>query len=218
MPFDEKIRIKTLIWCDRHCCWCKKACGVNIEIHHIIPEEKGGSDDLENAIPLCFDCHSEVERYNVKHPKGTKYKKEELIARREQVYDEYTRHLVPPIEYRITQKLGGGKKRTFPDVGFKISNLGDHLPVRVLVNIGSVMDDTVIPVPSNHYTGKKIWNLNPRRGFSGHFEVSEKLIPKGKPLELRVNLTIIDQSEREHKFLPMSFIYVKDGNNWYAEP
>ena len=218
MPFDEKVRIKILLWCDRHCCLCKKACGVNIEVHHIIPSSKSGSDDLENAIPLCFDCHSEVERYNAEHSKGTKYKKEELIARREQVYDEYTRHLVPPIEYRITQELGGGKKRTFPDVGFKIGNVGDHLPARVLVNIGSVMDDTVIPVLKNARACQKKWNLNPRTVFSGHFQVSEQLIPKRKSLELRVTLTIIDQFDREHKYLPTSFIYEKDGSYWYAEP
>lgn len=96
MPFDEKIRNRVLLWCDRHCCLCKKACGINIEVHHIIPENQGGNSELDNAIPLCFECHSNVGNYNVQHPRGTKYKPDELKARREQIYEEYTRHLVPP--------------------------------------------------------------------------------------------------------------------------
>ena len=35
MPFDEKVRKKVLLWCDRHCCLCRKPCGINIEVHHL---------------------------------------------------------------------------------------------------------------------------------------------------------------------------------------
>jgi HNH endonuclease len=28
-----------------------------VEVHHIIPQADGGSDDLENAAPLCASCH-----------------------------------------------------------------------------------------------------------------------------------------------------------------
>ena len=110
MAFDQKLRTAVLLWCDRHCCLCKKACGVNIEVHHIIPEASGGSNDIDNALPLCFNCHSEVSRYNTEQPMGTKYKPEELKARREQVYEEFTRHLVPPIHYEITNYLPPTKR------------------------------------------------------------------------------------------------------------
>lgn len=98
-------------------CLCKKPCGVNIEVHHLVPENQGGTDDLDNAIPLCFDCHSEVMRYNQEHPRGTKYKQDELRPRREQVYEKFTRHLVPPIGYRITQEVPNVGNRTFPREG-----------------------------------------------------------------------------------------------------
>ena len=32
------------------------------------------ADDIDNAIPLCFDCHGAVQHYNDEHPRGTKYK------------------------------------------------------------------------------------------------------------------------------------------------
>jgi 5-methylcytosine-specific restriction endonuclease McrA len=60
MPFPSEIREKLLLWCDRHCCLCKKACDVFIECHHIVPEAQGGGDDEDNAMPVCFDCHAKL--------------------------------------------------------------------------------------------------------------------------------------------------------------
>ncbi|HEY1937090.1 MAG TPA: HNH endonuclease [Candidatus Angelobacter sp.] len=56
MSFSQTDVEKALISCGRHCCLCHKFCGTNIELHHIVPESKGGLDVLDNAIPLCFDC------------------------------------------------------------------------------------------------------------------------------------------------------------------
>src|SRR4030042_1579077 len=134
--FNEADKIRCLLWCNRHCCLCGKPCGTNIEIAHIIQKGKeGSSNNIDNAIPLCFDCHSEIGRYNAEHPKGNKYRPKELKARRDQIYEEYTRHLVPPINYLITQDIGNKTKRELPDIGFNIQHLGDSLPVMVLVNI-----------------------------------------------------------------------------------
>jgi len=42
---------------------------------------------LENCIPLCFECHGEVEAYNTEHPIGTKYTARELKRRRDDWYE-----------------------------------------------------------------------------------------------------------------------------------
>ena len=220
MPFDEKIRNRVLLWCDRHCCLCKKACGINIEVHHIIPENQGGNSELDNAIPLCFECHSNVGNYNVQHPRGTKYKPDELKARREQIYEEYTRHLVPPLHYQITQVLPDGRsKRNFPDVGFILTHLGDSLPAKVRIKIEAIEHkDSVHKFTGGHYYGEKLWHLNPRFSISGHFSIPDEIQKKAKPLKLRVSVSIVDQYEREHSYLPIEYIYVPDGNYWYLEP
>lgn len=219
MPFGQDVRTKVLLWCDRHCCLCKKPCGMNIEVHHIVPENEGGSDDIDNAIPLCFDCHSEVLCYNVKHPKGTKYKPDELKTRREQVYEAFTRHLVPPLDYQITQELPGGAQRKFPDVGFVITHLGDSLPVRVRVKAEVVLHDrTVIFDEGGYYSGDKLWHMNPRHSFRGHFTFPQDLISDEDRTELRITVTIIDRYEREHTLLPVGWVYMPNKNAWYAEP
>ncbi len=157
--FSENDKIKCLLWCDRHCCLCRKACGTNIEFAHIKPKGEGGSGDIDNAIPLCFDCHSEIGRYNEEHPKGNKYKPMELKARRDQIYEEYTRHLVPPIYFNITQDLPNGQKRLLPDVGIDVTHLGDSLPVMFSVAVQVFLGGKDLGmVKTSQYTGERLWN------------------------------------------------------------
>jgi hypothetical protein len=55
-----------------------------MEIHHIDQDAHGGGNDPENAMPLCFDCHAEVNHYNDDHPKGRKFTPMELRGHRDQ--------------------------------------------------------------------------------------------------------------------------------------
>jgi hypothetical protein len=58
-----------------------------MEIHHIKYRSDNGSDDQSNLIPLCFDCHAEVNHYNTEHPKGRKFSAPELKLHRKQWLD-----------------------------------------------------------------------------------------------------------------------------------
>lgn len=73
-----------LATCHRRCCVCHRFCGVKIETDHIIPTAEGGTDDIENAIPVCFECHAEIHSYNVRHPRGRRFRPEELRLHKEQ--------------------------------------------------------------------------------------------------------------------------------------
>src|SRR5882672_9845268 len=86
VPFSPEVKSKMFTRCMRHCCLCRKQCGTNIEAAHIIDEAAGGSNDEDNGIPLCFDCHQEIGSYNDKHPRGNKIRPDELRARRNRVY------------------------------------------------------------------------------------------------------------------------------------
>lgn len=79
MAFNESEAAKLLAKCQRRCCICHKFCGVKMEIHHIQWKSKKGSDEIKNAIPLCFECHAEVNHYNPEHPKGRKFSDEEIL-------------------------------------------------------------------------------------------------------------------------------------------
>jgi hypothetical protein len=86
MPFDVPTKTEMFTRCGRLCCLCLKQCGTNFEAAHIVDEADGGSNDADNGIPTCFDCHQEIGAYSNKHPKGNKFRPEELKARRDRIY------------------------------------------------------------------------------------------------------------------------------------
>jgi hypothetical protein len=82
--FPKTQVLELLVKCHRRCCICHRFCGVKIEVDHIIPRTEDGSDTIDNAIPVCFECHAEIHSYNDNHPRGRKFRPEELRMHKEQ--------------------------------------------------------------------------------------------------------------------------------------
>ncbi len=78
MGFQRNEVSRLLAACHRRCCICHRFCGVKIETDHIDPAGENGSDSIENAIPVCFECHAEIHSYNDNHPRGRKFQPLEL--------------------------------------------------------------------------------------------------------------------------------------------
>ncbi len=58
MTFKPKEVDQLLAETGRRCCLCG---GLHkVQVHHIVSKEDGGSDEIDNAIPLCPNCHDEV--------------------------------------------------------------------------------------------------------------------------------------------------------------
>jgi len=58
MPFPKKESEELLARTGRRCCICGTL--HRVQLHHIIPKSDGGNDRIENAIPLCPNCHDDV--------------------------------------------------------------------------------------------------------------------------------------------------------------
>lgn len=82
--FPRKQVSELLAECHRRCCICHRFCGVKIETDHIAQPNEGGTDEIENAIPVCFECHAEIHSYNPTHPRGRKFTGDELRKHKEQ--------------------------------------------------------------------------------------------------------------------------------------
>lgn len=117
MSFSQEIVEHALVESGRHCCICHKLCGTKIETHHIKPTSQGGADDFENCIPLCFDCHAEVNHYNVEHPRGRKFTPNELKKHR----DNWFNHV-----------RAGGNVNTNPNTSQSVSGTGNMVAGRDL--------------------------------------------------------------------------------------
>jgi CheY-like chemotaxis protein len=86
MPFKKKDIENLLVATGRKCCICGEL--HNVQVHHIIAKEHGGSDMIENGIPLCPKCH---DRVHVKPSSGRTtrdYSPEELRLHRAQMIKE----------------------------------------------------------------------------------------------------------------------------------
>ncbi len=84
MPFSQDVQEDLLVKSGRCCCLCHKYKGNKMNVHHIIQEADGGSNEANNGIPLCLDCHAEVMAYNPRHPVGKKITPSELRKHRDQ--------------------------------------------------------------------------------------------------------------------------------------
>jgi len=82
--FPQKDVDELLTACHRRCCICHRFCGVKIETDHIVPRDEGGQSTIDNAIAVCFECHAEIHSYNDRHPRGRKFRPEELLRHKEQ--------------------------------------------------------------------------------------------------------------------------------------
>ncbi len=211
--FSPEQRERLLLWCARHCCLCGEACDVLIDVHHIVPRADGGTNDDDNAIPLCFDCHGKVGHYNAMHPKGNRFRESELKKRREQVYDQHTRHLVPRLHLRVT-----GAPRQLPNVGFEAIHPGGAPAVQLAVDLQAWADGSRLPwIGDALYSGGPRWNLNPGDGVAGHFEVDGRAL-SARDIRIVVEVTIVDVYARPHKRLPVSWVYDPDRADWWFDP
>jgi uncharacterized CHY-type Zn-finger protein len=54
MPFSESVKLEAKCKAHFACVACHQPF---VEVHHIIPQAQGGSDDIDNAAALCAYCH-----------------------------------------------------------------------------------------------------------------------------------------------------------------
>lgn len=83
MSFSHSVKEEALVKSRRCCCICNEFAGLYTNVHHIVPENQGGPDTIENAMVLCLRCHGEAGHYNDQHPIGNKYSVSELIIHRD---------------------------------------------------------------------------------------------------------------------------------------
>ena len=217
VSIPEEHRAKLLLWCARHCCFCGKQCTTNIVIHHINGDPS--NNDPDNLIPLCFDCHGELELYNAEHPVGTKYKYLEIKKRREQVYELYTLQYLRKVRIHISKYNYGGSGRTLGDTSCTVESLSDDIPVRLRLKVEAYRGSKRLQVDFDDlYSGIALWNLNPSHITAGHFELP--ISREAKPFIYRVEVfwSIIDVLDREHAMLPFSYVWNDPNGDWWFDP
>lgn len=86
---------QTLIRSARVCCVCRRFRPSHTQVHHIVERADGGTDDLDNLIPVCIFCHQ--GHVHAKVPFTQRFSPVELKGLRDAVYALVAEgKLVPP--------------------------------------------------------------------------------------------------------------------------
>lgn len=96
MAFSEETINRVKEFADFRCCRCKH---ISFEVHHIIPQKDGGPDTIENAAPLCPNCHTDFGDNPRKRKEITQMR--DLWYKR--VRDMYQQQ--PPLQYEILSSI-----------------------------------------------------------------------------------------------------------------
>jgi HNH endonuclease len=87
--FSPSVSVDLLAACRRYCCVCLRWAGQRMHLHHIIAKSDGGSGDFDNGIPVCLDCHAEIESTS---NMGRKFTAPELKKLRDQWFETVKNH------------------------------------------------------------------------------------------------------------------------------
>jgi hypothetical protein len=92
MAFAEPLKLEVKKKADFTCCWCQDRRN-KVDVHHIVPKAEGGSDDEDNAAPLCGSCH---DLYG-----ANPVLRKEIRCRRDRWYEVCSRTLNPDYGWPI---------------------------------------------------------------------------------------------------------------------
>ena len=220
----EEARARLLLWCARHCCFCGKACRTNIEIHHV--DGNRSNNEIDNLIPLCFDCHGELTRYGATHRRGMKYRFLEIKTRRDQIYELHTLRYLRLVDMKISRYLhhvrepdGKPIEREWGDVSCTVKTLSQDLPIQIRLKIVPYQSERKLDTwLDDLYSGRALWNLNPGQVVFGHFHLP--IVKESKPFLFRVEIfwSVTDVLQKEHQMLPFSYVWDDPGADWWFDP
>lgn len=127
MAVDDSIAATVLAKCGRCCCICRRFRPTKLQVHHIVPQSEGGTDDFGNLIALCITCHSDV---HTRRPFARRFTVQELIAHRDAVYSLVENGELVPAE----DEVFGSFNQTAPATNFSIPEFElSELASRILV-------------------------------------------------------------------------------------
>lgn len=81
-----------MVKCGRRCCICRRFRPTKLQVHHIIEQAQGGTDDEDNLIVTCFSCHTDI---HTKVPFARRFSVGELKDHREAVIRMVTEGKLP---------------------------------------------------------------------------------------------------------------------------
>ena len=99
-------------------------------------------------------------------------------------------------------------------------NLNDF-PIKVRMETRAIIggkDYGEIRDEKGYYSGKTLWNINPRLTVFGNFNAPRDCLDNSLDFKIEIKVTIIDYNNKEFSMLPVSWTYMRNKNSWFFEP
>ena len=224
----NKIANKLLDWCERYCCFCGKNCKTHIQIHHIDGNDENNNED--NLIPVCFDCHDELTQNSTSQSLGRKYSDLEIKRRREETYEHHTQKYVGSYDIQISKyfhpwhpKIPKGQLvlRKVGDISCTIiPNPTNKYPVKMRLSILPYKGKRKLSLLyyGPHFRGEVLRPLFPRRIVFDHFPFPHVKTARKFDFKIKIQWSIIDKLEKEHKMPTLTFILDNPTTDWWFYP
>lgn len=132
------------------------------------------------------------------------------------------RYAHPRIRFEPTQKTSSLPQTVLqlPAVGFNMKSRNNY-PVQVRTEVRMFLggrDLGLVHDAKGYYDGHKEIRFEPGEGYEdGVFSILEECVKSDEELGLRVDVTLIDPRNIEHK-ISRSWTYLRDKNDWSYEP
>lgn len=105
MSISKKIRFEVFKRDKFTCQYCgSNPPNVTLEVDHIQPKSKNGTDDINNLITACFDCNRGKSNVELKSIPNTLIENMDMIQEKEDQYLEYQK-LLRKVNRRINKEL-----------------------------------------------------------------------------------------------------------------
>jgi HNH endonuclease len=158
MPFSESIKREVKRKAAFRCCRCQ---AIGVDVHHIIPEKDGGPSDINNAAPLCQNCHDQFGDNPQKQKEITEmrdwwYKKcEKLYSKPGPINEEILSNIDSKLE-----KIQAGQNENLVELKQLLSGL-------TYMNIDSIASGSAALIASGIVNTASEIQLNPLYKFRG---------------------------------------------------
>jgi len=121
MGFSEKIKLEVKEKAAFKCCRCRN---IGVDVHHIIPEKKGGANNFDNAAPLCQNCHDQFgdnpsKRKEIRQMRDWWYKKVQEIYSKQDLSQFYE------INLRL-ENIQKGQQKDLKELKEMLTNISNN--------------------------------------------------------------------------------------------
>lgn len=123
---------------DKHVCDMCNSCE-SLEVHHIIPRIKNGSDEPDNLVTLCYNCHKKLHR---EHGRPS-------INRSKEIENNPLRAAIPNEPLPAIAKVNAAGQISIPIEIRDILGLkgGDYVTIDILRKVGRARQGNSNEIP-----------------------------------------------------------------------